>query len=142
MRFVNMTNHKVIDEAIVKATNLLFPGSSMLEEISLKNDWKYDSGNGWSIATNLSKVDEPIKVFTYRPKLPWSRAIGAYSNGELHLNVLKLPSLSPQTIIGNLLHEWAHHRGYRHGNNYKTKDKCLYSVPYYLSENVKKWIKL
>lgn len=145
MRFVNQTIHKEIDHAIKDATRLLSTNSSMLDDVRKKDDFEYDSGKGeWIAATLWLYEINPIQILTYRPWNPYTRAIGYWDGRKIHINVRKLSSLDHQDLVGLLLHEWSHKKGFTHGTgptaNYKTEHKCLYSVPYYLSENVEKWL--
>ncbi len=139
-RFLNMTTQPKIDEAIGIAESLLVYNSKMLVEISKKNDFKYESGSGLEVSLSLYASRPLVQVFTYKPKWIFSKAIG-YSDGvAVYVNIRKLPSMSVGDVASNLLHEYAHHAGFGHGNNYKTKEKTLYSVPYFISENIQKWI--
>jgi hypothetical protein len=139
-RFQNLTNQQKISDAILIAENLLSFKSNMMTEIKLKNDFKYGSGTGENVFQELYKDHPIVNIYTYRSFNPWSAAIG-YSDGKaIYTNVRKLPSMSVVDVVGNILHEYAHYCGFSHGNNYKTEEKCLYSVPYYLSENIEKWI--
>jgi hypothetical protein len=139
-RFINMTFHATIDEAIKIAESLLSYNSKMLLEISKKNDFKYDSGNGVEVALSLHTERAPVSVFTYKTFNPWSSVIGYSDAKSIFINVRKLPSMGVVDVASNLLHEYSHHAGFSHGSNYKTQDKELYSVPYYLSENILKWL--
>jgi hypothetical protein len=140
MKFKDCTTNLKVIEAISIADKLLSPYSKMLNEIYSKDDFKYESGQGATIANKLVYTEGPVKVFFYKPWNPWTKAIG-YSDGiAIHINKRIIDSLEHADLVGLLLHEWSHHCGFHHGNNYKTKDKVLYSVPYYISENVGKWI--
>ena len=139
-RFSNMTTQQKISDAIKIAEKLLEYNSKMLIEISKKDDFEFNSGKGVEVALALHAERSLVKVFTYKPKLPWSKAIG-YSDGKaIYVNIRKLPDMSVVDVASNLIHEYAHYCGFSHGNNYKTQDKVLYSVPYYLSENIKNWL--
>lgn len=140
MRFRNNIIDPKVNEAVKIANRILTAGSSMIDHISSKDDFKYNSGHGIQVALNLILVRDPINVFTYKPLYPFSKAIGYYDGKCIYVNIRKMEVLDISNLIGLLLHEYAHYCGYKHGNNYKSKDKCLYSVPYYLSENVGKWI--
>lgn len=140
MRFENRTIQPEIAQAIEIAERLLLSMSKMMIELEDKNDWKYNSGQGKDVVINLQLRQAPLKVFTYKPINPWSSAIGYFDGFSMHINTRKLPFMSVKDIAANLLHEYCHYAGFTHGNNYKTKDKCLYSVPYYVSENIDKWI--
>jgi hypothetical protein len=139
MRFKNLTYKGAVDAAIADATRLLKFDSKMLNDIFNKRDFKYDSGPSHLIANSLELIREPIDIYTYRPWYP-SRAIGYFDGEAIHLNLRKLPALTHVDLVGNLLHEYAHYCGFHHGNNYKTEEKCLYSVPYFISENVGQWL--
>jgi hypothetical protein len=140
VRYINRTTHEQIDAAIVSFNRLMAWNSPMIEDLKQKYDFEYDSGSGPSVAYHLLKPQQPIVITTYRPKIPWSKAIASYQSGLLKYNERKLLALHMSELVGNLLHEWAHHSGFHHGNNFKTKHKCEKSVPYYLSENVNKWL--
>jgi hypothetical protein len=145
-RFINMTHHGVISRAIQEANKLLDPISPMILEVSEKDDWKYNSGSGSEVASRLAAPVAPVEVYTYRPRNSRTSAISGYEHGKISLNIYKLDKLTDLVIIANLVHEYAHYRGFNHGTgifrNYKTKHKCLYSVPYYLSEGIRagKWL--
>ncbi len=142
-RFINQTTNQNLKAACSVADALLIPGSKLIQAISQKHDWKYGTNmTGSQVAVRLmSKPLEPIKVMTWRPWNRWTRAI-AYTDGDfmIHFNVYKLGKLTALDMTATLLHELAHLQGYSHRNNYKTKDKCLFSVPYYLSENVARFM--
>lgn len=142
MRFENRTNHNLISLAISRADKLLEIGSVMTTEINQKTDWKYDKISiGTQVTYDLALKKYPtLRVFTYKPFNPWTSAIAYFDGNNVHFNIRKLPLLGVVQITGTLLHEYAHYCGFTHGNNFKTKEKCLYSVPYYLSENVSKWL--
>jgi hypothetical protein len=137
-RFTNTTTQAKIYEAVLIAEKLLDASSPMMYEIRLKNDFKYDSGKGADIFLNLLKERPLIKVFTYKPWNRFSKAIG-YSDGvSIHINIRKLPSMDVLDVVGNLVHEMCHVAGYSHGNNFKTEEKCISSVPYWCSTWIEK----
>ena len=140
MRFDNRTLDPRITEACLVAERLLTSMSKMMIELEEKNDWKYNSGTGKEVYKKLNDYKEPIKVFTYKPFNPWTAAVGYFDGESIHINIRKLPDMTVSDIIANLCHEYSHYCGFTHGNNYKTQDKCLYSVPYYISENIPKWL--
>lgn len=112
----------------------------MMNEILFKNDFKYDSGTGYQVAKKISECSKVAPVFFYKPKNPFTRAMG-YSDGKaIYLNSRKFKDFCFNDLVGLLLHEAAHLYGFSHGSNFKTKEKCEASVPYYLSENVGRWI--
>ncbi len=140
MRFNNKIVNPKLDEACKIADDLLQTGSKMIEEVSKKNDFKYDSGMGMFIALNLIRVREPIKINSYKPFYPFTKALGYFDGEAIWINIRKMEVLAVNDLVGLLLHEYAHYCGYKHGNNFKSKDKCITSVPYFLSENIAKWI--
>jgi len=140
MRFRNCIIDKKMVHAIKWANNLLKPSSKMILDILQKTDWKYNSGSPSDIILRLLAEREPVNVYTYRPWNPFSKAI-AYTDGKaIHFNIKKIGDLSETEMVGCLLHEYAHICGFNHGNNFPSEDKNNFSVPYYLSQNVKKWI--
>jgi hypothetical protein len=139
MRFRNCVIDKDIASAIVEANRLLSVNSPMIDELKLKNDFKYASGSGEEVVKKLLAPTEPVSVFIYRPWNKWSSALGYFDGKSIFVNVRKLP-INRADLVGLLCHEFAHYAGFNHGNNYKTNDKILFSVPYFISENVRKWI--
>ena len=142
MKFLNNTDSISIDAAIKDAETLLQPSSNIFKDILNKNDWKYNSGNGSEIVTKLLIPKTPIDVYYYKPIYPWSAALGYFDGEAIHINYRKL--LNHTALVGLLLHEYAHYCGFNHGigpsRNYKSKDKILHSVPYWLSENAGKYL--
>jgi hypothetical protein len=141
-RFENRTLDQRISKAIIDANRLLDVGSPMLSDIANKDDFKFNSGDGYSVWVALLGNRSKINVFTYRPWNPWTAAIGYFDGKAIHINAKKLPEMSHLALVANLCHEFCHASGFSHGNNYKTKEKCLYSVPYFVSEGILegKWL--
>lgn len=139
MRFENCTLHHNISHAIEQVEKLLHPSSKMIKELSQKNDFKFNSGLGSDVVLRLLTLGKTLKIFTYRPWNPFSRAMGYYDGKAIHININKIDSFDYGEICGLLLHEYAHHCGFAHGNNFPSKEKNLYSVPYFLSTNITKW---
>lgn len=143
--FRNLTIQPEIAAAIRDAERLLGGTalSPMYQAIISKTDWGYGA-EGFrpsEIARMLWLLPpEPIDVLTYRSLNPWSAAIGYYDGEAIHINVRKLDGMDHADLVSTLLHERAHAASFGHGSNYKTQHKCLYSVPYYLSENTRKWL--
>jgi hypothetical protein len=109
-------------------------------ELGTKDNFGYDSGDGYNVAYKLIHGRDNVPVFFYKPFNPWSAAMG-YSDGKaIYINSRKFASFAREDLIGLLLHEYSHIAGFSHGNNYKTEEKCLFSVPYFISENVKRWL--
>ena len=137
--YVNCINDK-IKNAAIDAERLLHPESVMVKELLEKNDWKYDSGSGLDVYNKIASCNKIAPVFTYKPKWIFTKALG-YSDGKaVFVNLRKLDSFSHQDIIGLLCHEWLHVCGFSHGNDFPSKDKNLYSVNYFVSQNVGKWL--
>lgn len=134
MRFFNRTDSIIIDAAIDDAQKLLLPDSKMLSDIKNKNDWKFNSGTGSDAVIKLITPKMPIDVYHYKPIYPWSAALGYYDGEAIYINYKKV--LNHEAMVGLLLHEYAHYCGFMHGNNRKTREKVLFSVPYWLSSNV------
>lgn len=139
-RFSNQTLDNRITTAINVAEGLLSFKSPMMEEIKLKNDFKYNSGTGEKVFLELYKDHSIVNVYTYKPFYRWSKVIG-YSDGKsVFINIRKLPNLSLNDIIGNLIHEYSHHCGFSHGSNTPSEEKNKFSVPYFLSSNLERWL--
>lgn len=137
MKFINKTGNELIETAIKFAEECLVPNSKIMKLVSIKNDWKYGTKlSGYDLVYALCiEYHEPIEVKFYKSFNPWSAAIAYYDGSAIYFNTRKLSKI-PVDITKTLCHEWAHHCGFSHGNNYKTEDKCKYSVPYFLSENI------
>lgn len=142
MKLINKTIHKEIDAAIIEAQELFSHTSPMMIEIARKNDFKYNSDDGLEVYNKLINHTTPINIYTYRPAWRFSRAIGYSDKQGIHINLYKLPTMSHLDIVANICHEACHQAGFSHGNNFKTKDKILYSVPYFVSDGISKglWI--
>lgn len=143
MRFRNCIIGKEIVNPIRIAEYLLTPYSAMIKDLH-KNASIFKYNTPENFIELLLEKKEPINVYTYVPKNPWSKVVGYFSNGKIHLNLKKYAAMSESDLIGFLLHEYAHYSGLNHGTgyfrNYITEDKLKFSVPYYLSENVKRWM--
>ena len=150
MKFENRTNDHRFYNAISEAESLLSINSPLMELVEDKNDWKYNTNMfGVQVAFTLSQDSiKPLSVNLYTPDRKTS-AIGYYDGAvSMFFNKKVLDSLREddfmEVVVPNLIHEWAHYKGFNHGTgifrNYKTKRKCNYSVPYYISENAKKFL--
>lgn len=139
-RFINTGKDEKVDCAIKKANELLMAESIMIKAIKNKNDFEYGSGLGAAVALNLVSSRDPIDVKTYKPLYPFSKALGYYDGESIWINMRKMHAMSESDLVGLLLHEYAHYCKFMHGSNYKSRHKCLYSVPYFLSENAKFWL--
>ena len=129
-----------VNDAVEVAERLLHPDSKMLGEILDKNDWEYDSGTGKEVYNKIVSHNTVLLIYTYRPFWRYSKAIGYFDGKSMHMNLYKLPGLPLIDIVSNILHEKMHQIGFGHGNNYKTEHKCKFSVPYWVSENVKRFL--
>jgi hypothetical protein len=139
MRFLNCVLGKNVAHAIKQVESMLEPGSTMVKHLQSKNDWRFKSGTSGEVISRLLEDREPISVFTYRPWNPFSKAIGYFDGKSIYLNVRIVDNFDFNLVCGLLLHEFSHYCGFTHGNNFKTNEKMLYSVPYYLSTNVEKF---
>jgi hypothetical protein len=140
MRFRNCVIDPKVARAIAQAELMLNDGSALTQAIKAKNDFKYDSGPGDFVALQLLKDREPISVFIYKEWKWWSKVIGYFDGKAIYINNRKLQYMTHESIVANLLHEYSHYCGFSHGNNYRTAHKGLYSVPYYISDNIKDFI--
>jgi hypothetical protein len=131
-------------EVVISSANLLLSEpSKLLDEVYNKSDWKYNSGTGLDVYTALLKARAPINVYVVPSKK--TKAVAYFQNGNIYIYQSYVDIASMTDLVGTLLHEYAHYCGFNHNSsfgtsNFKTKAKCLYSVPYYLSENVARWI--
>jgi hypothetical protein len=140
MKFKNNVINKDIAFAVMVAETLFQPESLMMQELREKNDFAFNSGSGIEVYNKILNCKTVAPIFTYRSKLPWSKAMG-YSDGKaIHLNLRKLNGLNIPELVGLLCHEYLHLVGFGHGNNFKTKEKCEFSVNYFASSNIGKWI--
>lgn len=140
MKFENRTTDMTISALARKASALLEVDSPLMDDIRQKNDFKYNSKSGLDVCLKFYSCKKVAPIFFYRPLNPFTKALG-YSDGKaIHLNIKKFSSLNEAQIIGLLCHEYAHIAGFSHGNNYKTEEKCLFSVPYWISENINKYL--
>ena len=136
----NRTINPKIAKAINAANELLDYQSGMMQELAEKDDFKFNSGTGGGIVYRIRSFNQEVPVFTYRPWNPFTAALGYSQRGNIYLNKTKIDSLEFSDLVGLLCHEILHTIGFSHGNNYKTEEKCLYSVNYFVSENIKKWM--
>jgi len=128
---------------IENAEKLLVEPSRLYNNVFYKNDWKYNSGSGIDVYKSLYKEKTPINVYVAPSKN--TKAVAYFQNGNIYIYQSYLDAATNDNLIGTLLHEYAHYSGFNHNSsfgtsNFKTKAKCLYSVPYYLSENVSRWV--
>lgn len=140
MKFQNNVINKNVAAAIVDAERLLRPESKMMQELRLKNDFKYNSGTGEEVYNKIVNCDVIAPVFTYRPFWFRSKVLGYADGKAIYLNLYKLDKLNHTEVVGLCLHEYLHMAGFNHKSNFKTQDKVLYSVPYFVSEGISRWI--
>jgi len=139
-RFENRTTNLELNALTNKANELLHHESVMMKEVSWKNDFKFNSGDAQAVFLKFLTCDKIAPVFFYKPKWAWSKAMG-YSDGKaIHLNSRKFGSFTEADIIGLLIHEYSHIAGFSHGSNYPSEEKNKFSVPYFLSSNIEKWL--
>jgi hypothetical protein len=136
----NRTISPRIAGAIHAATNLFNHQSNMMQELREKDDFKFGSGSGYEITEKIKSFNKTIPVFTYRPWNPFTSALGYSKNGKIYINVRKLDSLEFSDLVGLLVHEMLHSIGFSHGSNYPSEEKNMFSVPYYCSSNIQRWI--
>jgi hypothetical protein len=139
-RFKNQTIEGKITEAISIAESLLEPTSLMIKEISQKTDFRFNSGSGSDVVMRLVYPKELIPIFTYRPFNIFTRAVGYFDGQAIHVNIRKLPVMSVIEVAANCLHEYSHYCGFIHGSNWYSEEKGRYSVPYFISNNIKRWL--
>jgi hypothetical protein len=130
-----------------KAEQLLMPNSAMMLEILEKDDWQYQSGNGTEVYNKLSIVSGRVDVYTYKHWNPRSKVVGKFDGQSIYINMRKKHTY--ESLVATLLHEYSHFKGFNHfsrtwygrdNSNTKTEHKCLFSVPYWLSENVGRFL--
>lgn len=126
------------------ADEKLSPGSKMMNYISIKNDWKYDSGSGEDVVKALLKPKAPICVYVVKPKRK-TKAVAYYQNGDIYLYSTYLETAPLESIVATLVHEYSHYCGFHHNSrfwtsNFKTQHKVDFSVPYHLSDGIEKGI--
>lgn len=138
-RFQNSTvNVPKLIEAIRLTESDLHPDSELMGIVLDKNDWKYGAGTGKQVYLKLTEERPLVSVYVKKGNLK-SAAIGSYSNGVITLYEHYVERATVEELRASLRHEYAHYAGFNHHSafgtsNYKTKEKCLYSVPYWLSE--------
>ena len=140
MRFQVNIISKEVKAAAILAEGLFDYQSAMMQELAEKDDFKYNSGTGLEIFLKISRFKKTIQVFSYKPWYAYSKAIGYSDSKGIHINLRKLGSLSHADIVGWLVHEASHQVGFTHSSNYKTEEKVKFSVPYYISENISRWL--
>jgi uncharacterized protein YjaZ len=150
MRFINNTSIYALSEAAQVAHQLIEDRDSKLHDSLVSKAFFYWSKNndqkewchGQDASARLRNGPVNIKVFTYRPLNPFTRAIAMTDGGgSIHFNIYKLKSMSfVDDLVATICHEYGHLCGFGHGNNYKTNYKCEWSLPYYLSENASGWL--
>ncbi len=142
MIFINKTGSEKIDRAI-EFVDLLLKGcidpKYFMERILEKQFTYIEYGQGvfkTLIDTRVKAETNPIDILPYKPKWPWSKAIG-YSDGKnIYVNMRKIDALTVADYVGNLVHEFCHVAGFSHGDNYKKGKEN--SVPYWCGELAKR----
>lgn len=140
-----------VESAIENADELLHPQSPLIGAVALKDDWKYGVESGVKAAFLLTHVPRPpVPVEIYYPKYKNSDQTAAWNGNRIGINgywLMNNPGMIKLT--GSVLHEWSHACGFNHQapgpwgyirRNYWSKDKSNYSIPYFISDNISKWI--
>lgn len=137
--------------AILDADEILMPYSPMIAEVALKKDWQYDVLSGEYVAVTLTQMPKtPVSVEIYYPRYKFSAQTCAWDGKRIGINGYWLQSADHLELVGGIAHEWCHKQGFHHIDkgwwgarraNFWTKNKSLYSVPYYISDNIGRWIK-
>ena len=140
MRFQVNIISKEVKAAAILAEGLFDYQSAMMHELAEKDDFKYGAGFGWQVVAKIRAYDKTIPVFSYRPWYVFSKAIGYSDKRGIHINLNKLKSMSPEDIVSWLVHEASHQVGFTHSSNYPSEFKNNFSVPYFLSSNVERWL--
>ena len=125
-------------EAIRLAEDDLRHDSEIMQALMNKNDWKYGVPSGAFAYGELVKERPLVSVYVAQASRP-TKALGVYSNGVITFYAHYLETATVEEMRRSLRHEFAHYCGFNHlsfpgTSNYKTRHKCLYSVPYWLSE--------
>lgn len=142
VRFFTHTVSGKLYSCIVSAELKLTENSDMIKYVRSRNDWKYNSGTGERVATELLKKRTPVSVYVVK-KTRKTSAIAYFQNGDIYLYADYLEAADEKSIVATLIHEYAHHCGFNHyssfgTSNFKTKHKVKYSVPYNLSDSIEK----
>jgi hypothetical protein len=140
MRFRNCIISNEIDHAVKQVEKLLTPESTMIKELIGKDDFKYGAKYGADVVTKLLEYRDPINVYSYKPFNPFSSAVGYFDGKAIYISTKALNTFDFEKFCGLLLHEYAHYCGFKHGSNFPSGDKRKFSVPYYLSSNITKWV--
>lgn len=140
MRFDNRTISPRVSKAVQIAEKLFEPDSKMISDLYNKNDFEFNSGDGHEVCKKILESHAVSKIYFYKPFNPLTRAIGYRDSKGIHINVRKFDSLTEADLVGLLGHEHLHDIGFGHGNNYKTDFKCKFSVNYFVSENILRWL--
>jgi hypothetical protein len=86
--------------------------------------------------------DRYVVVETYRPKWPWSKAIGytlPKKPNYIFVNQYMLERLEVADYVGNFVHETMHLIGFKHRTNNPKKYRNLESVPYAVGSLAEAW---
>ncbi len=148
MKFINMTNNSDLTPACRIAEDLINNPLSQMHQDLLRVDyyfrWSWDN-KGSNLSDQVEcrfriiNGPEEVKVFTYRPKWPFTKAVAYADKKGIHFNIYKVDKTDLASKVGTLLHEYAHKCEFGHGNNFKTEEKVKFSIPYWLSSNVSRW---
>ena len=140
-RFHNNVINKEIPKAIADAEMLLHPHSPMMNELREKQDFAFNSGTGEEVYMKIVNCKVIAPIFTYRPLWRFTSALGYSGKGAIHLNIYKIDKLDHASLVGLCCHEWLHiGPNFSHGSNFPSEFKNKYSVNYFVSSNIKKWL--
>jgi hypothetical protein len=88
---------------------------------------------GAQVAARMCQVPlEPIQIVLYKSINPWSSARASWDGSVIMINIryLNQKTTTVEKLVGSIVHEFCHHKGFGHGSNRRTKDKEEHSVPY------------
>jgi hypothetical protein len=134
VKIINNTGHSKIDEAINYFFKVFPDVVGALAKLPLgDNDFTYTKDHNAGVVhvlNNVFRSDVELEIKLYRPKNPFSAAIGYTAGGNaIYINERKLHTLTYLDYAGNIAHEFCHFAGYAHGDNYINAAKKK-SVPY------------
>lgn len=161
MRFQNLVTYTAktkdgrtakvaVETALAEVNRLLMPKSPMIAYVAQKSDWRFDIESGIKAAFTLVQVpSNTVPVEIIFPKNRGTAMTMNWSGSAIQINGYWIVNASHSAIVGGVIHEWCHALGFHHQEkgmlgyirrNYWNKNKSLYSLPYHLSDNIKKWV--
>lgn len=104
----------------------------------VKLNWfSHSKDSGLAVYHSLFSCEDSIRIVYYRPWYRWSKAVGYYANGVIHINDRKINKLTVNDLVELIAHETCHFLGYKHKGNYKYKYDNVHSVPYMVGRIMK-----